>query len=39
MEKSLPGREENFIGNQADDHDHHHHTDDLIHRAEFAPVL
>ena len=39
MEKSFEGREENFIGEQADDNDDEHNPDHLFHRVQFAAVM
>ena len=39
MHEFLPRGKENFISEQADQHNHDHDTHDLLHGVEFAPVV
>ena len=39
VEEFFPGREEDFIRQQADGNNHQHHSDHLVHRIEFPAVM
>jgi hypothetical protein len=39
VQEALPGSEQRFVSDKADDHNHQHDAQDLIHGMELAPIM